>query len=87
MVFLVLRLLFPNSQPCYIVLSHSLLVAHLDQSCQILTHVLVTISKGMGSDALQICSVRETNADGVEVFNDEGSDFASASPPVFFKQK
>lgn len=44
-------------------------------------------SKGMGSDALQICSVRETNADGVEVFTDEGSDFASASPSVFFKQK
>lgn len=78
----------PKAQKQWVVISESMNETEATFVAQRRGHTInVGWSKGMGSNALQTCSVRETNADGVEVFNDEGSDFASTSSPVFFKQK
>lgn len=76
----------PKAQKQWVVLSENINETEATFVAQRRGHTInVGWSKGMGSEAIQICSVRETNADGVEVFNDEGSDLASESSPVFFK--
>lgn len=77
----------PKAQKQWVLLSEEMNESEATFVAERWGHTIhVDWSKGMGNQAVQTCMVNETNAEGVEVFRDEGSDLLSNPSPVFFKK-